>query len=272
MYRILFVTFLLLALSGLNACIFLPESGGNQAAPSSTKAQSVPIYTFHIVRTYVHDREAFTQGLVFDEGILYEGTGLYGKSSLRKVDLETGKVIEKYELPAEYFGEGIAIYEDTIIQLTWQEKTGLVYDKNSFKLLRRFSYPTEGWGLTYDGKHLIMSDGSSTLYFLDPRTFTIIGNIKVYENSTPIIRLNELEYVNGKIYANIWQTNKIAIIDPGSGQVSGWIDLSGLITSQDLSAPIDVLNGIAYDAINDRLFVTGKLWPWLFEIRLVAKK
>lgn len=272
MYRTLFVTLLLLALSGLNVCTSAPESGNNQAAPSPTKAPSVPTYTFHIVRTYVHDREAFTQGLVFDGGILYEGTGLYGKSSLRKVDLETGKVMEKYELPAQYFGEGIAIYQDTIIQLTWKEKTGLVYDKNSFKLLRRFSYPTEGWGLTYDGKHLIMSDGSSILYFLDPRTFSIIGNIKVYENSAPVIRLNELEYVNGKIYANIWQTNNIAIIDPGSGQVSGWIDLSGLIKPQELSAPTDVLNGIAYDTDNDRLFVTGKLWPWLFEIKLVVKK
>ncbi len=270
--KTLFVAFLLLVISGVNSCVSVPESRDSQSAPSPTTAQSVPIYTFQIVHTYIHDREAFTEGLVYEGGILYEGTGLYGKSSLRKVDLETGKVKKKYDLPAEYFGEGIAIYEDKIIQLTWKEKTGQVYEKNSFKLLSRFSYPTEGWGITFDGKRLIMSDGSSTLYFLDPRTFDITGNIKVYEKNISIIHLNELEYINGKIYANIWLTNNIAIIDPVSGQVIGWIDLTGILPSQELTAPVDVLNGIAYDTANDRLFITGKLWPWLFEIKLVAKK
>jgi glutaminyl-peptide cyclotransferase len=168
------------------------------------------------------------------------------------------------------FGEGIAIYGDRIIQLTWQSHIGLVYDKTSFELLRTFSYPTEGWGLTHDGARLIMSDGTATLHFLDPETFVEVGQVEVYDVDGPVVRLNELEYIGGEIYANIWQTDRIVRIDPQTGQVLGWVDLSGLLSPEDRQQPVDVLNGIAYDPASDRLFVTGKLWPKLFEIELVA--
>ena len=262
--------FLLLAVSGISACSSIPGYENDRYPEHSAKPQSVPVYSYKIVNTYPHDDEAFTQGLVFENDVVYEGTGLHGKSSLRKSDMETGRVLQSYELPAQYFGEGITVFQDIIIQLTWKSNTGFVYDKNSFRLLRDFAYATEGWGLTHDGERLIMSDGTSTLYFLDPETFSVIGNIEVLNNDTPIEKLNELEYINGQIYANIWQTDHIAIINPQSGQVSGWIDLSGLLSSQYPSEPVDVLNGIAYDTVNDRLLVTGKLWPRLFEIKLVA--
>jgi len=183
--------------------------------------------------------------------------------------LETGKVLQLYALPPQFFGEGVTVYGDEIIQLTWQSNTGFVYDKDSFKLLQTFNYPTEGWGITHDGERLIMSDGTSTLRFWDPQTYVEIGRIKVYDDDGPVVRLNELEYIQGEIYANVWQTNRIARIDPNTGQVTGWIDLAGL-SPQDSSQPVDVLNGIAYDAENDRLFVTGKLWPKLFEIKLIS--
>ena len=261
---------LLLAVSGISSCSSIPGYENDKYPAHSVKPQSVPVYSYKIVNTYPHDNGAFTQGLVFENDVIYEGTGLYGKSSLRKSDLETGRVLQSYELPAQYFGEGITVFQDIIIQLTWKSNTGFVYDKNSFKLLHDFTYATEGWGLTHDGERLIMSDGTSTLHFLDPETFSTIGHIEVCNNDTPIDKLNELEYINGQIYANIWQTDYIAIINPQSGQVSGWIDLSGLLSSQYYSEPVDVLNGIAYDTMNDRLLVTGKLWPWLFEIKLVA--
>jgi len=257
----LFFLFLLLAIS---SCSNTPEYGDNN--------HPVPVYTYKIVNTYPHDQSAFTQGLAFENGVLYEGTGLYGKSSLRKVDLESGNVLQTYELPAQYFGEGITVFKDIIIQLTWKSKLGFIYDKNNFELLRNFTYATEGWGITQDGERLLMSDGTSTLHFLHPENFSASGHIEVYENSSPITGLNELEYVKGKIFANVWPTDSVAIIDPHSGQVSGWIDLSGLLPSQYHSAPVDVLNGIAYDPANDRLFVTGKLWPWLFEIKLIVKE
>jgi glutamine cyclotransferase len=234
--------------------------------------QSVPVYSFTILNSYNHDRDAFTQGLAFENGILYEGTGLHGKSSLRRVDLKTGKVLQVYRLPHEYFGEGITIFRDTIIQLTWQSNKGFVYDKNSFRVLRDFTYATEGWGITYDGRRLIMSDGTSTLYFLDANTFKVSGHIQVYDNDMPVSNLNELEYIDGQIYANVWRTDSIAMIDPHSGRVTGWIDLSGILPPQIDDMPVDVLNGIAYDTANDRLFVTGKLWPRLFEIELLTKQ
>jgi glutamine cyclotransferase len=230
----------------------------------------IPVYTYNIVNTYPHDRDAFTQGLVFEDGVLYEGTGLYGNSSLRKVQLETGSVLQIYELPDQFFGEGITIYGDKIIQLTWQSNIGFVYDKDSFELLQEFNYSTEGWGITYDGESLIMSDGTSTLHFLDPQTFEEIGQLAVFDNHGPVTRLNELEYIQGEIYANVWQTDRVARIAPDTGQVIGWVDLRGLLTAEDRSEPVDVLNGIAYDANNDRLFVTGKLWPKLFEIELIS--
>ncbi|MBU0492516.1 MAG: glutaminyl-peptide cyclotransferase [Chloroflexi bacterium] len=228
----------------------------------------VPVYTYRVVNAYPHDPAAFTQGLVFENGFLYEGTGLRGRSSLRKVDLETGAVLQSYKLPDQYFGEGIVIWEDQIVQLTWQSYKGFVYDRDSFALLHEFNYPTEGWGITHDGIRLIMSDGTATLRFWDPDTLAQTGQVEVRDNGVPVTRLNELEYVQGQVYANVWQTDRIARIDPQTGQVLGWIDLIGLLDSGNRKTA-DVLNGIAYDAGNDRLFVTGKLWPKLFEIELV---
>jgi glutamine cyclotransferase len=227
--------------------------------------------TYEVINTYPHDPNAFTQGLVYEDGVLYEGTGLKGRSSLRKVELETGEVLQRLDLAAQYFGEGITIWEDKIIQLTWQSHIGFVYDKESFELLREFSYPTEGWGITHDGTRLIMSDGTATLHFLDPETFVETGSVQVFDSNGPVVRLNELEYINGEVYANIWQTDRIARIDPDTGKVTGWIDLTGLLSVEDLRQSVDVLNGIAYDAEHDRLFVTGKLWHKLFEIELVPQ-
>jgi glutamine cyclotransferase len=186
------------------------------------------------------------------------------------VELETGDILQILELSDEFFGEGITIYGDKIIQLTWQSNIGFVYDKNSFELLQEFNYSTEGWGITHDGVRLIMSDGTSTLHFLDPQTFEEIGQLEVFDDDGPVTRLNELEYVQGEIYANVWQTDRVAIIAPETGRVIGWVDLRGLLTAEDRSEPVDVLNGIAYDAETDRLFVTGKLWPKLFEIELIS--
>lgn len=224
-------------------------------------------YVYTVVNTYPHDDAAFTQGLVFEDGFLYEGTGRYGQSTLRRVELETGTVTKLYTLPDEFFGEGITIFEDKIIQLTWKNNTGFVYNKHSFDLLQEFEYPTDGWGLTYDGSRLIMSDGSATLYFLDPKTFTQVGKIEVYDEE-PVTELNELEYIGGKIYANVLNENKIAIINPQTGQVTGWINLDAIYGSGSLYAR-GVLNGIAYDAKESRLFVTGKNWSQLFEISLI---
>lgn len=236
----------------------------------SCNSDVIPVYTYNIVNTYPHDRDAFTEGLVFEDGVLYEGTGLLGHSTLRRVELETGDILQTLELSAEFFGEGITIYGDKIIQLTWQSHIGFVYDKNSFELLQEFNYSTEGWGITHDETRLIMSDGTSTLHFLDPQTFGEIGQLEVFDDHGPVTRLNELEYVQGEIYANVWQTDRIAIIAPETGRVIGWVDLRGLLTAEDRSEPVDVLNGIAYDADNDRLFVTGKLWSKLFEIKLIS--
>lgn len=242
----------------------LPADGRAGRATNS----SIPVYTYHVVNAYPHDPNAFTQGLVFEDGVLYEGTGLYDRSTLRRVALETGTVLQQVALPGQYFGEGIVVWGDEIVQLTWQSNVGFVYDKDSFELLRSFDYTTEGWGITHDGTRLIMSDGTSTLRFWDPETLQVTGQVSVYDASGPVTRLNELEYVQGEVYANVWQTDRIARIDPQTGQVVGWIDLTGLLGSARRSA--DVLNGIAYDAATDRLFVTGKLWPKLFEIELLA--
>lgn len=228
-------------------------------------------YTYEVVKVYPHDENAFTQGLVIENGVLYESTGLYGNSSLRRVDLETGKVLQIYALPNQFFGEGITVFGDRIIQLTWRSQTGFVYDKNSFALLREFSYPTEGWGITNDGSQLIMSDGTATLYFLDSETFEKVGQVEVHDGNNPVTNLNELEYINGEVYANIWREERIAIINPQTGQVTGWIDLTGIYTQENRD-PNSVLNGIAYDAEGGRLFVTGKLWSQLFQIKLIAQK
>ena len=228
------------------------------------------VYSYRVVNEYPHDVDAYTQGLVFHDGELYEGTGLYGHSSLRRVELETGSVLQIHELDDKYFGEGITIYDDRIIQLTWREKLGFVYNRESLEQIDGFNYSTEGWGITYDGIKLIMSDGSATLYFLDPVTFEETGCIEINSAGHPIKLLNELEYINGEIFANIYRTDRIARIDPATGNVIAWIDLTGILRFEDTTPQTDVLNGIAYDSDTDRLFVTGKKWQKLFEIELIA--
>jgi glutamine cyclotransferase len=224
-----------------------------------------------VVREYPHDPEAFTQGLAYDRGFVYEGTGLYGKSSLRRVDLSTGRVERLYEHEKEIFAEGIAVFEDRIYQLSWQNNLIFEFAREDFSLLRTWSYARQGWGATHDGEQLIVSDGSATLYFLDPVTMEEQRVIDVYDQSGPVQMLNELEYANGRIFANIYQQDRIAVISPESGAVSGYLDLSELVTQVRKKHKTGVLNGIMYDAEGDRLFVTGKLWPSLFEITLVPK-
>ena len=238
--------------------------------PSPTAPAIVTHYTYNIVNTYPHDTNAFTEGLFYADGFLYESTGLNGASSLRRVDLTTGNVLQEAIVPSQDFGEGITIVNETIIQLTWQSHIGFIYDKTTFTLMGNFSYTTEGWGLAFDGKQLIMSDGTDNLYFLDPVTFQRTGQIQVYDGYNTVVNINELEYINGDIYANIWQTNTIAIINPYTGQVKAWIDLTGL-PSENNSNPNAVLNGIAYDHITNRLFVTGKDWPSLYQIELIPQ-
>jgi glutamine cyclotransferase len=257
---LVFILFILALSGGMLFLIF--QSG------KSTNSTVVQHYGYFVINTYSHDIHAFTEGLVFDGGFLFESTGLLGDSTLRRVDLSTGKVLQEITLPEQYFGEGITIVNNTIVQLTWQSNVGFVYDKNSFELLRNFTYLTEGWGLTYDGKNLIMSDGSDNLFFLNPSNFERIGQIQVHDGNSSVFNLNELEFVNGEVYANIWHQQKIAVINPENGEVRGWIDLTGLGSS----IGENVLNGIAYDVKNDRLFVTGKDWPQLFEIKLVPSK
>jgi glutaminyl-peptide cyclotransferase len=227
----------------------------------------VPVSSYAVKHVYPHDARAFTQGLEFDGGTLLEATGLNGESTLRKVDLQTGRVLQAASLPAEYFGEGITVWEGTIIQLTWQTQIGFIYDRQTFRQLRTFRYTGEGWGLTHDGTRLIMSDGSPFLRFLNPRTLSETGRVLVTDAGVPIRDLNELEWVNGEVYANVWQTNFIARISPVSGKVLGWIDLGGLLSPAE-EREADVLNGIARDAAG-RLFVTGKRWPKVFEIAIV---
>jgi glutamine cyclotransferase len=230
----------------------------------------VPAWRCRVVHVYPHDPAAFTQGLVYEDGYLFEGTGLNGRSSIRKVELQTGKVVQERRIPDQYFGEGIAIWQNRLVELTWRSELGFVYDRYSFEPRQSFHYTGEGWGLTHDGKRLIMSDGSSTLRFLDPQSFQETARINVTDKKIPVSNLNELEYVRGEIYANVWQTDKIVRISPETGKVTGWIDAAGLLSEADRRASQpDVLNGIAYDAQRKRLFLTGKLWPKLFEVELV---
>jgi glutamine cyclotransferase len=228
-------------------------------------------YTYRIVEEYPHRQDAFTQGLVFYDGYLYEGTGLNGYSSLRRVDIKSGEVLQIKNLPAQYFGEGITIYNDKIYQLTWQSGTGFVYDLNTFDLLDQFYYSGEGWGLTCDDTSLIMSDGTSYLYFLDPETYEKKSRIEVKDHGKPITHLNELEYINGEIFANVWLTSKIARISPDTGEVLGWLNLYGILPSRECSRPIDVLNGIAYDPATGWIYITGKFWCKLFVIELITE-
>ncbi len=226
-------------------------------------------YSFQVVHVYPHDRRAFTQGLEFHDGFLYEGTGLKGRSTLRKEDLESEEVLQETELAPQFFGEGITVLNGRIVQLTWQSHIGYIYDRSSFRLLKNFSYGGEGWGLANDGKQIYMSDGTAQIRCLDPETLQELRRFTVHDGGEEINELNELEWVRGEIYANIWQTDRIARISASDGRVLGWIDLTGLLPDQDRTPETDVLNGIAYDSAADRLFVTGKLWPKLFQIKLI---
>lgn len=249
---------------------FLPIVSYCQKTIAADSNELINLLSYEVIDIFPHDPAAFTQGLVWEDGFLYEGTGLYGSSSLRKVELKSGKVLQCHNLNDDYFGEGITIFNGRIYQLTWQEKTGFVYDKETFELLDTFTYLYEGWGITHDGYNLIISDGSPTIRFLDPIKMEEVRQLRVHYKGTPISNLNELEYIKGKIYANIWQTALIAVVDPDTGEVVSWINLGEVFISvkKDSSQKIDVLNGIAYNEEKDSLFVTGKLWPKIFEIKI----
>jgi glutaminyl-peptide cyclotransferase len=252
--------------------LFLITTSAPLLTQTAESAKHPAEYTFTVVQSFPHDSEAFTQGLVYHDGFLYEGTGLQGRSSLRKVRLEAGEVVQRLDLPYEYFGEGIAIVRDQILQLTWKSQVGFVYDLRTFQRLRQFSYAGEGWGLTSKRAEVYMSDGGSDIRVLDASTLSEKRRIHVHDGPKAIDQLNELEYVEGQIFANIWQTNRIARISPQTGDVVGWIDLSGLLSPMYQLERGAVLNGIAYDSLRKRLFVTGKLWPRVFEIRLIPKR
>ncbi len=239
------------------------------AGTARAAAPAVPIYGYDVVHVYPHDTHAFTEGLFYLDGYLYESTGLKGQSSIRKERLETSQVLQQLDISAAYFGEGIVNWDDHLVELTWQAQVGFVYDLATFRQQRQFSYQGEGWGLTQNGRWLIMSDGTPELRYLDPQTLTVAGELLVTYEGRPLRNLNELEWVKGEIYANVWETDWIVRIDPDSGAVVGLIDLRGLLPDADrVPGQTDVLNGIAYDARGDRLFVTGKNWPKLFQIRL----
>ena len=237
----------------------------------SFPAIAVPIYQYKIINIYPHDPHAYTQGLFFDDPFLYEGTGINGKSTLRRVDLKTGRPLKVLSLNSSYFGEGITIIKNRIYQLTWKSMKGFVYDKKSFRLLKEFSYNTEGWGITYDTHFLIMSDGTEHLYFLEPDSFKIRKTLSVASEARPVFYLNELEFVRGEIFANIWGQDVIARISPVTGRVLGWIDLTGLRKLLGADSQAEVLNGIAFRADRGTLLVTGKYWPKLFEIEILEK-
>jgi glutamine cyclotransferase len=233
---------------------------------------ALPTYDFKVVRSYPHDTQAFTEGLLYRDGVLYESTGLNGKSSIRKVDLASGKVLQSKDIPPQYFGEGLTDWGDTLVGLTWQTQTGFIFDLKTFELKSQFAYPGEGWGLAHNGKELIMSDGTATLRFLDPKTFLEVRRVKATADGIAVDQLNELEVVEGEIYANIWHTNTIARIDPATGKILGWIDFGKLYPDAGKGQNGEnVMNGIAYDAEKKRLFVTGKLWPKIYEVKVIPK-
>lgn len=247
----------------------LPQPEGT---PPAAPLDCVTACAYEVRAVYPHDPAAFTQGLVIRDGQLYESTGLNGASSLRRVDLATGAVLQRVDLPEAFFGEGIEVRGDRIYQLTWRNGIAIAYDRATFLETQTFRYETEGWGLTSDDSRLIMSDGSARLYFRDPDTFALLGHVDVHDDRGPVSRLNELEFVNGEVLANIWQTDRIARIDPATGRVRAYIDLRGLLPAADRRPDTDVLNGIAWDAAQQRLYVTGKRWPKLFEIALVPTR
>jgi glutamine cyclotransferase len=236
---------------------------------AGASAQSAPVRSYKVVATYRHDPKAFTEGLEYKDGFLYESTGLNGESSIRQVELATGAVLKQMPLSTVYFGEGITFFGRRLFQLTYQSGIGFIYDSKTWSTLGNFHYPGEGWALTHDDKRLIMSDGSSVLRFLDPATLRELSRVVVRDGTRPVANVNELEYIDGEVWANVWQTERIVRVDPRTGQVNSWVDLTGLLKPADRTPDIDVLNGIAYDAAKKRIFVTGKRWPKLYEIRVV---
>ena len=237
------------------------------APVTMAQRKPAPVQSYKIIATFPHDTTSFTQGLVFADGQMYESTGLNGESTLRRVDVTTGKTLQRIDVPAQYFAEGLALVGDELLQLTWQHKLGFVYDRATFKQKRTFSYPTEGWGIAYDGtSQLVMSDGSDTLTFLDPKTFAPGKKLRVVDAGRPVANLNELEWIEGEIWANVWMTDRIARISPTSGEINAWIDLSTLFPRSQRVPPADELNGIAYDKATRRIFITGKKWPRLYQI------
>lgn len=257
------------AVLGLAGC---GKAGPDQVAsvpalPSAART-TLARYGYAVVAAWPHDRGAFTQGLVFRNGGFLESTGLNGQSTLREAEVKTGRVLKQIGVPAQFFAEGLAVLGDRAYQLTWQSHKGFVYDADTFRLEREFAYEGEGWGLATDGRALVLSDGTNRIRFLDPATFQVLRTIEVLEEGKPVSRLNELEWINGEIFANVWQTDEVVRIDPATGQVRGVIDFSGLLPAAERDPETDVLNGIAYDAANDRLFITGKRWPKIFEVKL----
>lgn len=282
--RLLHAPYLTLAtalLAALGVLVFtgvyaMPAKEGVKVVSPSATHQAparpeVAHYGYRVVKLYPHDRRLFTQGLVYEDGFVYEGTGLYGQSAIYKRDLPTGKTVKMLRLPEKYFGEGITLFGDKLIQLTWQSNVGFVYTKDAFTPLREFKYSGEGWGLTQDGKRLILSDGTSILRFLDPNTFAETGRVQVRDQGRPVELINELEFIDGAVYANIWRTERIAIIAPQTGRITGWIDLAGLFPPPTEDEDDRVLNGIAWLPQTKHLLVTGKLWPRMYEIELVPE-
>jgi glutamine cyclotransferase len=244
------------------------DEGQKNPPYSILKNTKAPISSIKVINIFPHDLEAFTQGLLYYNGYLYESTGLYGKSTLRKVNIKSGKVLQEFKLDQNYFAEGITIHANKVYQLTWQNNIVFVYDLLSFKLLNNFSYQGEGWGITTDGKNLFMSNGTAVINCIDPEHFTVFRKINVHDGNTAISNLNELEFIHGEIWANIFMENIIVRISPQTGKVLGWVDLSKLYNLLPVNCTVDVLNGIAYDHDSDRIFLTGKLWPKIFEIKL----
>jgi glutaminyl-peptide cyclotransferase len=272
------IFFIILVLSLAFSCkteptvVNKPNVNTNSATTPKNTSTVIPVYGYEVLNTYKHDPKAFTQGLVFHDGFLYESTGHYGKSTLRKVELETGKVLQKYDLPDDVFAEGMTILNGKIYQISWQNGRAWQYNLEDFKLIKEFQYAGEGWGLTHDGKNLLMSDGTHIIRVINPENFETIRTIPVFrENNLPLVEINELEWVKGEIWANVWKDSRVARINPENGKIVGWIDFSPMVKEEMREPENDVLNGIAYDEKTDRIFVTGKLWRRLFEIKLKAQ-
>ena len=263
----------LLAVAVVVGCAATPAPAERSVpAPAAQAAEAprpaVPVHSFEVVHAYPHDAEAFTQGLVYRDGFLYESTGLQGQSTLRKLEIETGRVVQRRAMPPDIFAEGLTIWNNTLVQLTWQHQMAFVYALATFAPQSTLTYEGEGWGLTHDGTRLILSDGNAVLRFLDPASGRETGRVPVNDRGRPVVDLNELEFVRGSVLANVWHTDRIAVIDPATGNVTAWLDLTGLRPASSRQDAEAVLNGIAYDEARDRLFVTGKRWPALFEIAL----